>query len=105
VFDDPWPEEPDDPYEDPGDPESRFDLTIPDDADVPVALHRAFWSLVAVFNVALFAVAVGTLLVAFRGRWDLGGSILVAGVVLLAYGVHQYRRYKAADFEIASDGG
>lgn len=103
MFDDPWPEEPDDPYDDPGDPESRFDLTIPDDVDVPSELYRAFWGLVAVFNVALFAVAVGALLIVFRGQWDLGGSILAAGLVLLAYGLYQYRRYRAVDFAIGSD--
>ena len=97
MFDDPWPEEPDDPYPDPGDPESRFDLRIPDDADVPTSLARVFWTLVAVFNVALFAIAVGALLIAFRGQWDLGGSVLLSGLVLFVYGLYQYRRYRDDD--------
>ncbi|MDZ7701027.1 MAG: hypothetical protein U5J98_02565 [Halobacteriales archaeon] len=102
MFDDPWPEEPDDPFPDPGDPESRFDLTIPDGADAPTGLQRAFWGLVAVFNVALFAAALGALLIAFRGQWDLGGSLLAAGAVLFGYGVYRYRRLKAGGFQFES---
>lgn len=105
MFDDPWPEEPDDPFGDPGDPESGFDLTIPDGEDAPVELHRAFWGLVAVFNVALFAIALGVMLIGFRGQWDLGGSLLGAGLVLFAYGVYRYRRYRAAGFDVESDAG
>lgn len=103
VFDDPWPEEPDDPYGDLGDPESQFGLTIPDGTDAPRALRRAFWGLVAVFNVAIFAIALGALLIAFRGQWDLGGSLLASGLVVFGYGVYRYRRYRAGGFAFESD--
>jgi len=102
VFDDPWPEEPDDPFEDPGDAETQFDLTIPDDRAVPSGLQRAFWGLVAVFNVALFAIAVGAMLVGFRGQWDFGGTVLITGVVLFGYGVYKYRRFRTAGFRFDS---
>lgn len=98
VFDDPWPEEPDDPFGDPGAAEERFDLDIPDAEAASPELQRAFWSLVAVFNIGLFAVSLGALLVGFRGQWNLGGSLLAAGAVLLAYGVWQYRRYRVRGF-------
>lgn len=104
MLGDPWPEEPDDPFGDPGDPESHFDLTIPDDSNVPTELHRAFWGLVAVFNVALFATALGALLIAFRGQWTLGGAVLAVGLLALGYGVVRYRRYRAAGFEFDSTG-
>lgn len=94
VFDDPWPEEPPDPYDGLGDPEVRFDLDIPDDADVPRELMRAFWGLVAVFNVGLFATAVGALLIGVAGRVELGGVILVIGLVSLGYGLVRFREYR-----------
>ncbi|MFB6353246.1 MAG: hypothetical protein ABEJ92_04095 [Halobacteriales archaeon] len=101
MFDDPWPEEPDDPFGDPGAGAERFDLDIPDADRASPALQRAFWSLVAVFNVALFALALGVLLVAFRDQWDLGGSLAAAGLVLFGYGVWQYRRYRERGFDAA----
>lgn len=94
MSDDPWPEEPPDPYEDLGDPEARFDLAVPDDADVPRELFRAFWGLVAVFNVGLFATALGALLIAFEGALALGGAILAIGLVSLGYGAVRYRGYR-----------
>nr|NIX18891.1 hypothetical protein [Actinomycetota bacterium] len=93
----------DDPFPDPGDPESRFDLTIPDGSDAPGPLRRAFWGLVVVFNVALFAAALGAMLIAFRSQWDLGGSLLASGTVLFAYGVFKYRTWKARGFEFEDE--
>lgn len=97
MLGDPWPEEPPDPFEDPGDPESRFELTIPDDADVSAELYRTFWGLVIVFNVALLATALGALLITFRGDRLLGGGLLALGLVSLGYGVWRYRRYRTAE--------
>jgi len=93
VLGDPWPEEPDDPYPDPGDPDS-FSFEVPDGSGVSSELYRAFWGLVAVFNVGLFATALGLLLVAFRGAYALGGVVLAIGLVSLVYGVRRYRRYR-----------
>lgn len=92
VFDDPWPEEPDDPY---GDPTEQFDLEIPEPDDVPKDLWRAFWGLVAVFNIALFALALGPMLMVFRSQYLYGGVITSIGVVTLLYGLHRYRMYRA----------
>lgn len=94
VFDDPWPEEPDDPFSDPMD---QFDLEVPSTDDVPKELWRAFWGLVAVFNVAIFALALGPLLVVFRNQVLYGGVITGIGVVSLVYGVYRYRRYREAE--------
>lgn len=96
MLGDPWPEEPDDPYPDPGDPAS-FSFAVPDGSGVSSELHRAFWGLVAVFNVGLFATALGLLLVAFRGAYALGGVVLAIGLVSLGYGLHRYRHYRRTE--------
>ena len=95
MFDDPWPEEPPDPYADLGDPESGLALHIPDDVTVSRELFRAFWGLVAVFNVGLFATAIGVMLIGFEGAYALGGAVLAVGLVSLAYGARRYRRYRS----------
>lgn len=97
MFDDPWPEEPDDPYPDYGDPEERFDIDIPspEDVDVSSDLYRAFWGLVAVFNVGLFATALGVLMIVSGMARQVGGVITAIGVASLAYGLHRYRVYRA----------
>jgi hypothetical protein len=69
------------------------EVEIPDESDASPELRRQFWWLVFVFNGALAGVSVGAMLVAFRGSWDLGGSMLAAGVVLFVYGYVRYRGY------------
>lgn len=101
MIGDPWPEEPDDPFEDYHDPEERAtrDVPSPGEVDVSKGLFRAFWGLVAVFNVGLFATSLGLLLVAFRGQWVVGGVVALIGVASLVYGVHRYRVYRTRGFD------
>lgn len=66
---------------------------IPDGSDAPAPLRRKFWTLVATFNVALIAVSLGLMFVAFRGRWRYGGAAVVIGLVLFAFGYRRYQRY------------
>lgn len=103
MLGDPWPEEPDDPYPVPGEPESRFDLEVPDSDGVSRELYRAFWGLVAVFNVGLFATALGAMLLWFRGALLVGGATLAIGVASLAYGVHRYRAYRRSGVASAGE--
>ncbi|MFB6082676.1 MAG: hypothetical protein ABEJ94_00335 [Halorientalis sp.] len=108
-----WPDEPDDP----GSPESvepdpESDLTPsppevdvpeppdPSENDAPKGLLRSFWKLVAVFNVALFALALGPMLVVFRGQWVDGGIVFVVGVGFFVYG---YVRYQHARDRFGED--
>ena len=105
MLGDPWPEEPDDPYGDPGAAGSSGDPEVPAGAELSDELFRAFWGLVVMFNVGVFATALGALLLAFRGDVALGGGLLVVGLVALAYGVHRYRRYRATGFAPVDDGG
>jgi hypothetical protein len=72
-------------------------VDVPDASDADPALRRRFWLLVVVFDVALLAVSVGAMLVAFRGDLDTGGSLAGAGVVLFAYGYYRYRDVTSED--------
>ena len=113
---DPWPAEPDEP-ENPGqkyldrfdpesespepDPESDLapDIQVPDDADVPEGLFRAFWSLVATINLGLFAASLGLMLVVFRGQLREGGAVFLLGAAALAYAGYRYREVRNGDFD------
>lgn len=55
---------------------------------------RLFWKLVVVFNVAILALAIGVMLVAFRGQWDLGLQVFLLGVLTAAYGGARYYRFR-----------
>jgi hypothetical protein len=68
-------------------------VDVPDESDADPELQRQFWLLVVVFNVAVMAVSVGAMLAVFRNQWDAGGSLLVAGAILAAYGYVKYRVY------------
>lgn len=65
------------------------------DPDVPSDLRRAFWTIVALANVSLFAVSLGVMLLVFRGQVAAGGASLVVGVAALALAVRRYRRRNA----------
>lgn len=66
------------------------------DADAPDGLKRAFWKLVAVFNVAVFALALGPMLAYFRGDVADGVLVFAVGVAFFAYGLVRYRRTERA---------
>ena len=68
-------------------------VDTPDESDADPELQRKFWLLVLVFNVAVMALSVGAMLAVFRGQWDTGGSLVVAGSILAAYGYYKYRVY------------
>lgn len=86
------PHEPDDPDPDALGP--RVDVPEPpdlEDVDVPRELFVAFWTVVAMANIAVFGITVGALVIIAFGEWRLGlGGI---GVGLVA-GVVGYRRYE-----------
>jgi hypothetical protein len=101
-----WPNEP----TEPGEPEQLGDLedlgpdvpevdvpTPPDPSanEVPSDLARDFWKLVATFNVALFALALGPMLIVFRGELVNGGAVFLLGAGFFAYGYQRYRTVRA----------
>ncbi|MFC4552229.1 MULTISPECIES: DUF7322 domain-containing protein [Halorussus] len=61
-----------------------------DDADPE--LRRQFWSLVLLFNVALFGMSLGLMLVGFEGRLKVGGAIFLVGLVAFLRGLRGYRK-------------
>lgn len=85
------PDEPDEPDLGPDVP----DVAPPDEGffgpeDTPADVLKAFWSLVVLFNVGLFAVSLGIMLIGFRGAWAFGGAFLAVGLLALARGVYRY---------------
>ncbi|MBB6645820.1 DUF7322 domain-containing protein [Halobellus ruber] len=103
---DEWPDEPDEP-----DPEARWDspeddlVSIPsvEDGDpdaegagieVDGEVAKFFWVSVIYANVALGGVAVGLLLVGFRGRVTVGAIAVAVGLLALYRTYDVYRRYR-----------
>ena len=100
-----WPNEPTepgeveelDPLEDIGPDVPQVEVpTAPDPSsnDVSTGLARDFWKLVATFNVALFALALGPMLIVFRGELVNGGAVFLLGAGFFAYGYQRYRKVK-----------
>jgi len=107
---DTWPDEPDEP-----DPESRWgnpeeDLVSIPSVEGPAAVDsgepgagveidsevaRLFWVSVVYANVALGGVAIGLLLVIFRGQWTIGGGAVAIGCVALYRTYDLYQTYQA----------
>jgi hypothetical protein len=64
----------------------------PDQADRTV--RGLFWVLVLVFNVAVAALAIGLMMIAFQGWWDRGLQVTLVGVLAMAYGLFRYYRFR-----------
>lgn len=108
MFDDPWPDEPDeyDPEERWGDPErglpgvpeapgTRDTSASAGEIDSDVA--GAFWTAVVLANAGLFAVSLGPMLVFFRGQWLFGGGLFVFGLLALARTYQHVRAFQTRD--------
>lgn len=61
------------------------------DDELPDWASTVFWALVLVFNVALFATAVGLMVLYFEGDRLLGGSLVSAGLIAWVVGLVGYR--------------
>lgn len=107
---DEWPDEPEE--EDPesrwGDPESRWrdperdlpsvpEVAVPDPSgsSADPELARLFWASVIAGNVALLGLALGPILVFFRGDWRLGAACVAVGAFALYRTYTYYRRVRA----------
>jgi hypothetical protein len=77
----------------------------PEAPSVPDLSHQAsevnpetaqlFWSLVLVFNAALFLLSIGVMFALFQSQWTFGAQLFLAGAVLFVYGYYRYRRFRA----------
>lgn len=97
-----WPNEPDEFSPDDVGPTAPSPPSL-DEVDDP-SVASLFWKLVVVFDVAILALALGPLLVYFRGWESRGVEVFLLGVVAFAYGTYRYRRYQStSDDESPSD--
>ncbi|ELZ25497.1 hypothetical protein C475_10714 [Halosimplex carlsbadense 2-9-1] len=64
------------------------------DTDVDPEVSRTFWRLVAVFDVAFLALALGPMFIYFEGDWNVGGPLVALGAVSFLYGVREYRAFR-----------
>lgn len=103
----PGPGEPDEPFGDAyGEPEpeenpfpeydepSIEELTenLSDESEVDSELFRTFWGLVATLNLGLFALALGLLMIGFRGQYRQGGAVALLGAAALMYAGYEYKK-------------
>ena len=109
IPNDPTPADIDEPEAEllPDDPAAGLGLEVPrapdtSQNDVDPELKKQFWKLVLLFNVALFGMSLGVMLVGFEGRWTLGGAIFLVGAVAFARGSLGYRD-ATSGFESADD--
>ncbi|WP_225333686.1 DUF7322 domain-containing protein [Halomicrobium urmianum] len=58
---------------------------------------RLFWSLVALFNVALLGLSIGPMIGVFLGDWDLGLRVFLVGLLTGGYGAIKYYRFREDD--------
>jgi len=69
------------------------DLT---EVDASSEVQYRFWALVMIFNVALLTTSIGVMFIGFRGAWELGGQLTLAGLALFCFGYYRYRQSRAA---------
>lgn len=107
---DPWPEEPADPFPGNTDPFPAYSEPVvvpgertrrpgptagePTSDGVEPAVQSGLLALTAVFRIGLFALALGPMLVVFRGDGYWGQVVTAVGVATCAYGVHRYLVYR-----------
>ena len=75
----------------------------PSESDFQSEAGALFVKLVVVFNVALFALALGPMLWYFRGQASLGGRIFLVGCILFAYGTYRYWQFTREDSDAAAE--
>ncbi|WP_435153872.1 DUF7322 domain-containing protein [Haladaptatus sp. DFWS20] len=78
------------------DPSDRFEIdppAVPDlsESDADPEILKEFWVQVLLFNISLFTLSLGLMLVGFERRWKFGGLLIVVGVVTFARGYKRYR--------------
>ncbi|SIR09915.1 hypothetical protein SAMN05421858_1413 [Haladaptatus litoreus] len=81
------------------DPSDRFDTNPPTapepiDGDADPEIQKEFWAQVILFNIALFTLSLGLMLVGFEQRWTFGGLLLAVGVITFVRGYSRYRSFQ-----------
>ncbi|WP_121822163.1 DUF7322 domain-containing protein [Halostella salina] len=83
--------------EGPDDPSVDIPSVDADSDDVPGDLKAMFWTLVLLANGAVLAVSLGLMFIGFRGNWDLGGRLVIAGGLIVVLGWRVHQRYERRD--------
>lgn len=74
--------------------------------EVDEDLFQAFWGAAIFLNVAIAAVAIGLMLVYFRGEWSRGGAALAVGGIAAVFTARFYLGYhNDGDDETNPNGG
>ncbi|WP_248897666.1 DUF7322 domain-containing protein [Haloplanus halobius] len=102
---DPWPDDTDKSEWEThwGDPEHdlpRVPSTDTDEDDADPELVQTFWRSVLLANVAVFALALGPMLIYFRGQWSLGAAAIGLGAIT---GLRVYQHCRAFGSDEATD--
>lgn len=71
--------------------------------EVDDELVTAFWGAAFFLNVAIAALAIGLMLVYFRGDWRTGGAALLAGTVAAVFAARYYLGYERGDDDPTAD--
>lgn len=71
--------------------------TSKNEGEADPELKKQFWSLVLLFNVALFGMSLGLMVAGFEGRWKVGGAIFLAGAFAFLRGWWQYQSVTDGD--------
>lgn len=61
--------------------------------DVPIEIKREFLIQVVLLNIALFAFALGVMILYFRNTPEMGGGLVLVGVAAFLMTYRRYRRY------------
>lgn len=111
MLGDPWPEEPDDPFEEYATPFPEYTEPSPPSHAAQImarrrgdgtasrreaAVQTAFVSLLPVFRIGLFALGLGLMLLVFRGAGPFARLITIVGLLTTFYGCYRYLVYRAA---------
>jgi len=76
------------------DVEPTLEESVESMGEVDDDLFRAFWGAAVFLNVAVAALAVGLMLVYFRGDWGRGGPAIVVGAIAALFTARFYVGYR-----------
>ncbi|MFB6185896.1 MAG: hypothetical protein ABEI86_03395 [Halobacteriaceae archaeon] len=80
-----------DPLESGTPPEEQY-ASVPDPNNAPANLRREFWIQVLIFNIAVFMLSLGSLLLIFSQKAALSVAVFLVGSLSFLHGYHRYRR-------------
>ncbi|MFB6134549.1 MAG: hypothetical protein ABEJ55_06135 [Halanaeroarchaeum sp.] len=77
-------------------PDDDTDLghTLPDPEELPEPIRNRFVGIVILLNVGLLLASVGIMLIGFERRFQAGGVLVLAGIIVLG---RAWQRYRSRD--------